>query len=197
MKLDRNMNITPMDSRLEPTAPPSLATSANLVAIEKHTGILDRWRADRAASRQAGHSLAELKTARIQAEQRIATTAFKIAEAQIKTALVSGSMMQIGALTMDLNHKTAAVEQRLTSGSHGELIGHLQNRAASVGAIKALEQDGRISEQEATALTSFAQADAVEDINRSRERTRKAKEAVETLHGFALDGIARAKDSVG
>lgn len=200
MKLDRNMNVTPLertDTKLEPIAPPSLANSANLIAIEKHTSLMDRWRADRAASRQAGHSLAELKTARILAEQRIANTALKIAEVQIKCALVSGSMMRIGALTADLNQKTAAVEERLTTGGHAELIAHCENRAASVNSFKGLEQQGRISSEESDAMTSFAQADLVDDINRSRERTRKAKEAVGALHGFALDGIARAKDSVG
>jgi hypothetical protein len=200
MNIQRDLNIglndQPRNTRLESVAPPSLAPHANLAVIERHTTIFDRWRADRVASRQAGYSLAEIKTARIQTNERIATTVLKIAEAQIKTALVSGSIMQIGALTMDLNNKTTAVEQRLTTGSQGELISHLQNRAASVAAIAQLEQNGQISAQEAAALISFAEADTVEDINRSRERTCKAKQAVEALHGFALDGIARAKDSV-
>jgi hypothetical protein len=199
MKLDHNMKVTQFertDTRLEPISPPSLAASTNLVAIEKHTNIFDRWRADRAASRQAGYSLAELKTAGIQAEHRIANTALKIAEVKIRCALVSGSLLQIGALTVDLNQKTAAVEERLTTGSHAEVIAHLENRAASVCSFKALEGEGRISSEEATVLASFAQVDAVDDINRSRERTRKAKEALGALHGFALDGIARAKDSV-
>src|SRR5947208_3221559 len=138
MKLEHPMTFVPMErtmnTKLEPIAIPSLGGAVNFHALEKHTGLVDRWRADRAASRDAGHFLAELRTARIQAEARIATTGLKIAEAQIKTALVSGSMMQIGALTMDLNQKTAAVEQRLTTASHGELIAHLQNRAASVTA---------------------------------------------------------------
>jgi hypothetical protein len=46
-------------------------------------------------------------------------------------------------------------------------------------------------------MCSFAQADLVDNINRSRERTQKSKQAVGVLHGFALDGIARAKDSIG
>jgi hypothetical protein len=201
MTLHPNMNIRPVTrstgSRLEPVTPPSLATHANVAAIERHTSVLGRWRADSVANRQASYSLAEIKTLCIQTNERIACTALKIAEAQIKTALVSGSIMQIGALTMDLNNKTAAVEQQLTTGGHGEFISHLENRAASVASIMELERSGRISTQEATVLTSFAEADAVEDINRSRERTLKAKQAVEMLHAFALEGIARAKESVG
>jgi hypothetical protein len=200
MKLDRNMRVTPLDRNsetLEPSTPLSLSNSTNLIAIEKHTRLLDRWRADRAASRQAGYSLADLKTQRILAEQRIANTALKIAEVQIKSALVAGSMARIGALAADLNQKTAAVEERLTTGNHAELVAHCENRAASVASFKSLEQQGRISPEEATALTSFAQGDLVDDINRSRDRTNKAKEALGALHGFALDGIARAKDSVG
>lgn len=200
MKMKHPMSSSPaertVEAKLQPVSTPSLATVANFNAIEKHASVIDRWRADRSASREAGHSLADLKTQRILAETRIATTGLKIAEAQIKTALVSGSMMQIGALTTDLNAKTAAVEQRLTTASQGEIIAHLQNRAASVSAIRSMEQDGRIASDEASALVSYAEADAVEDIHRSRERTRKAKEAVETLHGFALQGIATAKDSL-
>jgi len=186
-----------MSFKSDTSVVPSLTSTPSFHALEKHTGMIDRWRADRTASREAGHHLADLRTAYIQAEAGIALTGLKIGEAQIKTALVSTAMVQIGALTTELNAKTASVEQRLTTGSHGELIAHLQNRAASVAAIKALERDGRVLPEEAEALISFAQADAIDDINRSRERTRKAKDAVEALHSFALDGIARAKNNVG
>jgi hypothetical protein len=43
-------------------------------------------------------------------------------------------------------------------------------------------------------VISFIQADATEDIKRSRQRTEEAKEAVAGLHQFALQGIAEAKN---
>src|ERR1700733_2943140 len=127
MKLDRNMHFTPFD-RTEPPVPvtqPSLATATNLVAIERHASIFDRWRAGHAASRQAAQSLAELKTERVLAEGRIAGTALKLAEVQIKSALVASSMMRIGALAADLNQKTAAVGGGRPIGRYHERLSHL------------------------------------------------------------------------
>ena len=51
---------------------------------------------------------------RIQAKEKIVVTALQIAE-----ALISESIMQIGTVTMDLNQRTEAVEQQLTTGSQG------------------------------------------------------------------------------
>lgn len=181
---------------LEPVSPPSLSKATNFHALERHTGFFDRRRANRVGSRAASGLLADLKTAVVQADYEVALTVLSIAKTKIKTALVSSSIMQIGPLTIDLNAKTAAVHERLTSANSGELVTHLQNRAASVASIKSMERDERVSADEATALIAFADADAVDDINRSRERNRKAKDAVEALHNFALDGIARAKDNI-
>lgn len=200
MKLDRNMNAVPMGATktgvmLEP-ARSSLVPSASVMSIENQTGLVDRWRARREASRQAGRSLTVLKTEFVLAQTRIGLTALKLAEAQTKSAMVSSALVQIGALTLNLNQMTTAVEQRLTTGGHGEVISHMENRAASTTEIKELEKNGRISADESTALMSFVQADAVDDINRSRERTLKAKDAVGMLHGLALEGITRATDNV-
>jgi len=198
MKLDRNMHFTPFD-RTEPPVPvtqPSLATATNLVAIERHASIFDRWRAGHAASRQAAQSLAELKTERVLAEGRIAGTALKLAEVQIKSALVASSMMRIGALAADLNQKTTAVEERLTTGNHAEIISHIERRAESLSVFKTLEQEGRIAADEAAAMCAIAQADLADNINRSRERNQKSKEVIGVLHDFALDGIVRAKDGI-
>ncbi|MCK1471182.1 MULTISPECIES: hypothetical protein [unclassified Bradyrhizobium] len=203
MKLDHNMQAVPMESatspQLEAVTRPSLAmsTSTSLRPIEQQAGLIDRWRAGREAGRQAGRSLADLRTEQVLAQARVGFTALKLAEAQIKSALVSSSLVAIGALTLDLGRKTAAIDARLTTSGQGEVVAHMQNRAASASDIKGLEQNGRISADEANALMSFAQADAINDINRTRDRMQKAKDVIGTLHGLALDGITRAKDSIG
>ena len=203
MKLDYNMQAVPTGSAAgvhsEPATQASLAasTSTSLRPIERQAGLVGRWRAHREVGWEAGRSLAGLKTEQVKAQERIGYTGIKLAETQIKSALVSSSLVAVGALTLDLGRKTAAIDARLTTSGHGEVIAHMQNRAASVANIKALEQSGRMSADEASALTSFAQADAVDDINRSRDRMHKAKEVIGTLHDLALDGINRAKDSVG
>ncbi|MCK1471213.1 MULTISPECIES: hypothetical protein [unclassified Bradyrhizobium] len=203
MKLDHNMQAVPMGSattaQIEPATRQSLAmsASASLRPIEEQAGLLDRWRAGREAGRQAGRSLAGLRTEQVLADARVGFTALKLAEAQVKSALVSSSLVAIGALTLDLGRKTAAIDARLTTSGHGEAISHMQSRAASVSDIKVLEQNGRVSADEAIALRSFAEADAIDDINRSRDRMQKAKDVIGTLHGLALEGINRAKDSVG
>jgi len=104
-------------TQLEPVTRPSLAvsTSASLRPIEKQAGLVNRWYAGLEASREAGRSLADVRTQQVQADARIASTAVKLGEAQIKSALVSSSLVAIGALTLDLGRKTAAIDAPLSS----------------------------------------------------------------------------------
>lgn len=183
---------------VQKTKPPSLEisveTSGDLSALREQTGFLKKLAVNRAVSLAAGEGWQKIRLAQVNAETNIALTGVSLAEAAIRTSLVANAMPQIGALTTRVNAATTAVDEALTNGSAAETYTHLSNRAANIGLANELRSANKITQEEADVVISFAQADAAEDIKRSRERMSEAKEAVAGLHEFALKGIAEAKN---
>lgn len=174
--------------------PLDLEVAADTTKLKENTGFLTKLEARGAISRANGDGLVRVETAKANARANIQITGLNIAEAQIRSALVGGAMPQIGALTTRLNAATAAVDQALTNGAAGEVYTHLANRAANVGFANDLLSAGKINSEERDVIVNLSQADASDDILRSRERMKKAKDAVDALHGCALEGIERAKE---
>jgi hypothetical protein len=110
--------------------------------------------------------------------------------------MVANTMPQIGALTTRLNANTAAVNQALTNGGLGETATHMNNRSENIKLFSELKREGKIDDEEEQVLISFAKADACQDIQRTRQRTEEARNAVDALHASALAGIAQSQDIV-
>lgn len=174
--------------------PLDLENVADTTMLKKNTGFFTKLEARGAISRANGDGWLRIEVAKANARTNIAMTGLNIAETQIRSALVGAAMPQIGALTTRLNAATAAVDQALTNGSAGEVYTHLSNRAANVGFANDLLSACKINAEERDVIVNFSQMDASDDILRSRERMKKAKDAVDALHGCALEGIERAKE---
>ncbi len=174
--------------------PLDLEGAADTTKLKENTGFLTKIEAKGAISRANGDGWLRVEKAKANARANIAITSLNIAETQIRSALVGAAMPQIGALTSRLNAATAAVDQALTNGAAGEVYTHLSNRSANVGFANDLLSAGKISSEERNVIVSFSQTDASDDILRSRERMKKGKDAVDALHGCALEGIERAKE---
>lgn len=173
--------------------PIDLETGADTTKLEENTGFLSRLEARGAISRANGDGWKRVETARANARANIAITSLQLAETQIRSALVGAAMPQIGSLTTRLCAATAAVDQALTNGSAGEVYTHLSNRAANASFAGELLSTGKINTEEREVILSFTQSDCSDDILRSRERMKKAKDAVDALHATALEGIENAK----
>lgn len=174
----------------------TVPTIANDVrALRNKASLWQRLGARAAASTAAGQELARVEVTRIRVEGSVALTALKVAEAKIKTAVVSAAMPQVGALAVALNSQTASVDQALTNASAAEVATHLSNRSGNLALSRELRDSGKISADESAALEAFAINDATLDIERSRSRMAEAKQAVAYLHDFALASIAKAKIS--
>lgn len=201
IELKYPMKILTMDSiakaKHEPDRVQSLQNGTAFSTLAKQAGVLNRYRAERAASREAAKHFTGLRTTSIQAEARIATASLKTAETQIMTALTAAATTQIGALLLDLNARTAAVQLRLTSASSGELTAHLQNRKETVAAIKEMTSDGDVTADESAVLIALAASNATDDIERSLRRSVRTKEAVDALYDVALGGVAGRKNDAG
>lgn len=184
-KLDVNSSAT-----LQPLAP------ANLPSVQQEVGVLGRVVAKRAGSREASRVLTELALARLQAEERVGKTQIAIAEAAVKGAMVAEGMQTLGALTVDIAMKTGAVQSNLTATAAAERMTHVATRADTHAAIAARVAQGSVSPEEAAALNSYAEVDLVTDIERTNDRIKRSKEAVEVVHDLALGGLRRATDSI-
>jgi len=187
-----------MKTKLEiaPTRDLQLASPTNLPSVQHKVGILGRFNANRALSKEASRVLTELVTARLQAEERVGKTQIGISEATIKGALVAEGMASIGTLAVDIATKTGAVQSRLTATAAAERITHVENRAESYTAIDARQAQNRLSSDEAVALRSYSDADLVNDIERTNNRIGRSKDAVESVHDLALNGLGRAADLI-
>jgi hypothetical protein len=72
----------------------------------------------------------------------------------------------------------------------------MHNRAQNKLLFTELTQQGKISQDEQQVLNSFAEADAVVDIERTRVRVEAAQTAVDALHGCALFGISQSQNII-
>jgi len=172
----------------------AIVNKGDLSSLREKTGILKRLDVKWATSKAAAKALKAVEEEKVRAEANIALTSLKLAESAVRAALVGNAMPQIGSLTTRVNAATTAVDQALTNASAAETYTHLSNRDANINLAQELQKTGKISEEEADVVISFARADAAEDIQRSRQRMSEAKEAVAGLHEFALKGIADAKN---
>ncbi len=184
--MDKKLKVEPVDL--------SATSSEELAGLREKAGWLGNLRADLKTGKAASLALVTVQGELVKAETNIALTTMKLAEAQIRTSMVATAMPAIGALTTRVNANTASVEQALTNGSMAEAYTHLSNRASNIRMVHDLRDAGKITQEEADVVISFAQADATSDLARTRERMAQAKEAVAGLHEFALKGIAAAKD---
>ena len=93
--------------------------------------------------------------------------------------------------------KTGAVQSKLNATAAAEAHDCiLATRADTHAAIEARQAHGSLSDEEAGALKSYAAADLVSDIERTNDRIKRSKEAVEVVHDLALGGLRRATDMI-
>jgi len=176
--------------------PLDLETAVDTTKLKENTGLLRKITAKSAISRANAHGWLRAETALADARANVAICAVNIAETQIRSEIVGAAMPQIGALTTRLNASTAAVDQALSNGAAGEVYTHLSNRAANIAFANDLLGTGKVSKEERDVIVSFSEADASDDILRSRTRMKVAKDAVNALHSCALEGIERAKEKL-
>ena len=167
---------------------------ATLDAMHDRLGWFSRMQADAGMNRANKNALLAIAARRALGIEEIAITSLTVAATEAKAAIVSAAMPRIGALAVRLNNEIAAIDQALTDGCAGEVLTHLDNRDANTRAIAELAATGKISNDEAVALSSLVTADAAQDIQRARDRMDHAKHAVGDLHGLALRGIHAADE---
>lgn len=151
---------------------------------------------NRDLSRQSVAALKAVGRVRINAQRAIAEASVKSSQAILQTNIVSTALGSIGVSLTRLDASATAVDQTLTNNAAAATATHLINRAANKKIAEDMVQSGKISEDEATAITGFSDSDAVEDIHRSRMRVAKSKEIVTDLHETALRGIAAVKTTL-
>ncbi len=170
--------------------------TVGLKTLKERSGPLKQFLVRRATSRAAGNALTRLEVMKIEGEEDIARTGISLAVAKIKTAMLSNAMPEIGALTTRLNAATTAVDQALTNGGLAEMSMHMNNRAANKKLFGDLKAEGKITGEEKSVLDSFAEEEAVKDIERTRNRNEDAKAAVATLHSYGLTGVVSSKEYI-
>jgi hypothetical protein len=171
-----------------------MESAVDITKLRENTGMIDKIKTRSAIRKANAEGWLQAEKAMARARTNVAITAVNIAETQIRSGIVGAAMPQIGALTTRLNAATAAVDQALTNGAAGEVYTHLSNRASNVGFANELLNANKINAEERDVVVSFCQADARDDILRTRERVKQAKGAIDALHGCALEGIERAKE---
>lgn len=168
----------------------------NLPSVEDHVGLVGRITARRAVAREATRALTDLKTAGLQAQERIARTEIAMVESAVKGALVAQGMETIGALVVDMAAKTGVVQATLSTTGSAERLTHVANRQDAHEALDRRVAQSRLSAEEATALKSYDDAELVRMIDLTNKRIAKSQEVVELCHDRSLAGIAKSTDAI-
>lgn len=178
--------ITPVIGGAVPDKPLSLGKTDNLPVLQDKTGIVSRMRTKLATSRAAGEALRNIERKRIYEQASVELTAITVAGTAIRAAIVGNAMPVLGALITRLNVATDAVDQAITNGCAAAETTHLVNRGRNFSMVDELHHDATVTTEESEALKSSIHANAVEDIERSRQRMAAAKQRVTALHDCAL-----------
>jgi hypothetical protein len=170
----------------------SVADCADLDAVRSKAGFFGRLGARAAVSYEARQELKKVETERVREQGSIALTALKAAGVQVRSALVAGETPKTGALLLALNERVNAVRVSLTNASQAAVATHLRNRTNNVVVSQELAREGTISQQEAAVMQNFANADAVADVDASRNAITESKQAIERLRSLVHEQLLKA-----
>jgi hypothetical protein len=165
-------------------------------ALDKKIGPFERFRTDRAVSREAGRAVRTIEALRVESAVQIAETAITSETTKICAAIATRASTSIGALTKTLNTSCAAVQATLTTSFAADVVGHIGSRAQNRSAIERLQSAGKLTEGESEAVVGMIEEAHARDIEDSRLYMEAAKGAVRRLHATALSGIQSARSTL-
>ena len=171
-----------------------IAERRSLAVLESSVGTFGRLRVGRVARKEAERSLTRVTIAENQTLERVVSAELAAAEIAVVGAIMGQGQRVAAALAEDIAAETGAAQTRLTTLAGAERITHVQNRAEAYSAIRTRVQSSAISDSEAEALRSYADADLTADVERTNTRVNRSKEFVEELHGDTLDALKRASE---
>lgn len=171
-----------------------MAERRNLAVLETGAGALGRFRVGRVARKEAERSLTTVTIAQNQTLERVVVAELAATETAVVGSIMGQAQRVAAALAEDIAAETGAAQTRLTTLAGAERITHVQNRSEAYSAIRSRVQTNAVSESEAEALRSYADADLTADVERTNNRINRSKDFVEELHGDTLDALKRASE---
>lgn len=181
----------------EQTKDNPLTENSTIEKMRDDIGCVRRLVVDQRLKKIKARNVEIVERARTEEEARIAITAIKLGGASLRAALIAQTTPQLGALTTKANAATAAVDQALTNAHAGEVYTHLYNRAENFQLADDLAAANKITQDEANTIKEFAANNAALDVMRSAKRTEMAKDALDELHSYAMEGITKAREYIG
>ncbi|MEA2976415.1 MAG: hypothetical protein QOF19_1935 [Alphaproteobacteria bacterium] len=171
-----------------------MAERRNLAVLESSAGTFGRLRVGRLARKEAERSLTNVTIAKNQTLERVVTAELAAIEVAVVGAIMGQGQRVAATLAEDIASETGAAQTRLTTLAGAERITHVQNRTEAYSAIRTRVQSNAVSDSEADALRSYADADLTADVERTNARINRSKDFVEQLHGDTLDALRRASE---
>jgi hypothetical protein len=178
-----------------------LGTQALDKTIEQHherttqgLSFLDRHALNKRLSGQAKGSLVTIGIAMDTFKTNTALTSISIAETKVRAAMVVNAMADIGALAVDVNQKTTAVEAKITMSTIAEMATHYKKMNETFAEIDQAQHKGMLSSDEALRVKKIHEVFTNDDINRALARAGESKDAVSALAAHALHGIKNTTD---
>lgn len=165
--------------------------------IHHSVGPFEEFRTNLALSKMAGRALREIHGQKIDAKTRLANTATAIAETQMATAMIARAVPVISGSMERLNAQAHAGDQNYTAQEAVAIQSHFHARQSNRAEIERDARDGGLSQHEVDVAISFCEANLAADIERTRARTARCKEAAEALYQRALSGILAVRLPIG
>lgn len=166
---------------------------ADLANLESRAGVLGRFGAGMKTKSAAADALADIRVAQVRAQRDVALAAITTAKASLQAAIVAEAQPALGTLIARLNSATSCVRATLTTGAAIETQAHFANRAENLAMFRTLLAEGKMTAEEAEAITAQIDADTYADIAATKDREGKAKATIECIYSHGLARIERAK----
>ena len=188
-------NITPAGPAAVSRAEESLGSDGpvSLSDLRNRIGIYEEYRTNRALSKRSGQALREIQSNEIASKTRLANTAITIAETQVATAMIARAVPVISGAMERLNAQAIAADQAYSAQEGAAIQSHFHSRHKLRHEIERDVGASGLSAQERDAALSFADANLADDINRTRTRTQRCKEAADALYDRALSGFVAVR----
>lgn len=183
---------TRFDSTSKITLP--IAERRTLALLEEGAGVLGRLEARNVGRKAARKSLRALTEARAQTIERVAAAEQASTEATVVGAIMAQGQQSISTLIEEVTADTGVHQTRMTTLGNAERISHVGKRLEAYTAISDRVEQNAVSEDEAEALRSEADAALVRDVGLTNARIEKSKEVIEELHGSFIAAVKRSTE---
>lgn len=195
VKFSSSTTLTETSAALAGAPPGSDALAvATQSSLRRDLGLIQRWRADRAASEQCYEATREIDATAIAATTDVTVTAIEQRRAELKAALAAAGVVRYVAIAQELLLRVSITHEQLTDIQFEGFMRQVKQRAGQIGRVDAAHVRGELSAAEYECALNEVARMIERDNERLANATGRVKDAVDALVETATQQISRGRE---